>query len=86
MNPETLGKVVRATWVAWAKEQPNPKPSWLVEWDALPEPDKEVDRRIGRAIYAAAIEDAEAVVQDMRGEGESDLRSVAARIRFLIKE
>ena len=43
------GKLVRNTWIAWAKEQPNPKPSWLVPWEELSEPDKEVDRRI----YAA---------------------------------
>jgi len=51
---ENLGKKVREEWILWAKEQPNPKPSWLVEWDALSEPDKEVDRRIGVAIYAMA--------------------------------
>jgi hypothetical protein len=86
MNSETLGQLVRKTWIAWAKEQPNPKPSWLVEWDALPESDKEVDRRIGQAIYSLAIADAESVPQDMRGEGENDLRCVAARIRGLKDE
>ena len=50
LDRETLGKIVRATWIEWAKEQPNPKPSWLVEWDNLNEPDQEVDRRIGEAI------------------------------------
>ncbi len=47
---ETLGRLVRQNWIAWAKEQPSPKPSWLVEWDELAEPDKEVDRRIGEAV------------------------------------
>lgn len=50
MDQEKLGKIVRDTWIEWAKEQPNPKSSWLVEWDGLSEPDKEVDRRIGEAI------------------------------------
>lgn len=47
---ERLGQLVRDTWIKWAKEQPNPKPSWLVPWEELSEPDREVDRRIGEAI------------------------------------
>lgn len=47
---EVLGRVVREAWVAWAKTQPNPKPSWLVPWSQLSEPDREVDRRIGAAV------------------------------------
>lgn len=50
LDRDMLGRVVRDVWVAWAREQPNPKPSWLVEWDDLSEPDKEVDRRIGEAL------------------------------------
>lgn len=52
---EFLGKLVRMEWVAWAKEQPAPKPSWLVEWDRLPEPDREVDRRIGERVWNTAV-------------------------------
>lgn len=48
--PEMLGVEVRRVWLAWAREQPNPKPSWLVPWEELSEPDREVDRRIGMAI------------------------------------
>lgn len=48
---EFLGKLVRAEWVKWAREQPNPKPSWLVPWDELGEPDREADRRIGESIW-----------------------------------
>ena len=47
---EYLGRLVREEWVKWAKEQPAPKPSWLVPWERLPEADKEVDRRIGRRL------------------------------------
>lgn len=43
---EELGKVVREAWIKWAKTQPNPKPSWLVPWEGLSEPDKEADRCI----------------------------------------
>lgn len=52
---ERLGRRVREVWVTWAREQPSPKPSWLVPWDELGEPDKEVDRRIGAAIWGDCI-------------------------------
>jgi hypothetical protein len=48
---ERLGRIVRKVWVDWAKEQPNPKPSWLQPWEELSEPDREVDRRIGERLY-----------------------------------
>jgi hypothetical protein len=44
---EMLGRAVREEWILWAKEQPDPKASWLVGWEGLSEPDREVDRRIG---------------------------------------
>ena len=47
---ETLGRVVRDAWVAWAKEQPNAPAHHLDPWEALSEPLKEVDRRIGMAV------------------------------------
>lgn len=52
---ETLGRIVREVWIEWANEQPNPKASWLVPWDGLSEPDKEVDRRIGERLAAFAM-------------------------------
>jgi hypothetical protein len=48
---ETLGREVRAAWVAWAHEQPFPKGSWLLPWESLAEPDREVDRRIGERLF-----------------------------------
>lgn len=54
MDREALGREVRAIWIAWAREQPDPKPSWLVPWEELGEADREVDRRIGAGIYALA--------------------------------
>ena len=45
-----LGRLVREAWVRWAYTQPNPKPSWLVDYDELSEPDKEADRQIGECI------------------------------------
>lgn len=55
MNPhperESLGRTVREVWVAWAKEQANPKPHWPTPWGGLAEADKEVDRRIGEVLF-----------------------------------
>lgn len=48
---DQLGRQVREVWMEWAREQPSPKPSWLVPWEDLREPDREVDRRIGEALY-----------------------------------
>lgn len=55
-NREELGRLVREVWIEWAREQPNPKPSWLVPWEDLSEPDREVDRRIGERLAAAGAE------------------------------
>ena len=47
---DELGRMVREAWVRWAQTQPNPKPTWLVPYEGLDEPDKEADRQIGEAI------------------------------------
>jgi hypothetical protein len=47
---DTLGRVVREAWVRWAHTQPDPKPTWLVPWEGLSEPDREADRQIGEAV------------------------------------
>lgn len=49
---EDLGRLVRETWVAWAGEQPGPKPSWMTGWDELDDGQREVDMRIGEAVAA----------------------------------
>jgi len=49
---DTLGRIVRDAWVAWAKRQPDPKPSWLIPWDECDEQTKDADRWIG--IHVAA--------------------------------
>jgi len=48
---ETLGQLVRQTWIVWAKTQPHPKPHWLTPWEKLPDEMKEVDRQIGDAFH-----------------------------------
>jgi hypothetical protein len=55
LDREHLGRIVRAEWMAWAQEQPTPKPSWLVPWSELPEADREVDRRIGERVAAFVL-------------------------------
>jgi hypothetical protein len=47
---ESGGQLVRAAWIQWAEQQPTPKPSWLVPWDLLSEPEKEADRVIWERI------------------------------------
>jgi hypothetical protein len=49
---DTLGREVRRIWIEWAMEQPDPKSSWLLPWEALSESDREVDRRIGEGVAA----------------------------------
>lgn len=50
---ESLGRLVRNVWLKWAREQPHPKPSWLVPWESLDEGQREVDMRIGEALFEA---------------------------------
>ena len=47
---DELGRMVREAWVRWATVQPDPKPSWLIPYEQLPESDKEADRQIGEAV------------------------------------
>jgi hypothetical protein len=53
LDREALGRLVRDEWVRWAREQPNPKPSWLTPWSDLSESEREVDRRIGERVANA---------------------------------
>ncbi len=55
LDRESLGRIVREVWIAWAYEQAAPKPSWLVPWEGLSECDREVDRRIGERIAHEAL-------------------------------
>ncbi len=66
---EILGKRVREVWVRWASQQANPKPSWLVPWEQLSEPEREVDRQIGEELWGFGMDCAVAVCQ---GEAEEE--------------
>lgn len=50
---ELVGRMVRQVWVQWASEQPDPKPSWLLPWEALDDGQREVDMRIGEKLFEA---------------------------------
>jgi hypothetical protein len=50
---EQLGGQVRAAWIAWAQEQPQPKASWLVPFAELSPADREADMQIGEQLFAA---------------------------------
>ncbi len=46
-----LGQMVRHAWLKWVKALPNPKQSWLVEWDGLPDKYKEADMVMGEQLF-----------------------------------
>lgn len=46
-----LGQRVREVWVAWAREVSAPKAPWLLPWAELAESYREVDRRVGEALF-----------------------------------
>jgi hypothetical protein len=52
---DRMGQIVRQAWVRWALHQPKAKPSWLVPYHKLTEPDKEADRQIAEAVEAAIL-------------------------------
>lgn len=51
LDAEALGRLIREVWVAWASEQPDAKPSWLLPWEDLDEGQQEVDARMGLALF-----------------------------------
>ncbi|HEX3640625.1 MAG TPA: hypothetical protein VHV10_04990 [Ktedonobacteraceae bacterium] len=65
-NREEGGRLVRLAWIRWAKQQPDPKFSWLVEWDdpRFPEADREADRQIWDAIVAPYNESVVALIAE----------------------
>ena len=67
---DRLGRIVREAWTTWARAQPNIKPSWLLPFDHLDEPDKEVDRQIGETVERVVLADKDA---HKRGSDMTDL-------------
>lgn len=52
---DKLGEIVRNIWINWARNHPQPKPSWLVPYEQLSESDKEADRCIGATLLSIFI-------------------------------
>lgn len=67
IDRDQLGRFVRDAWIRWAKMQPEPKPSWLVPYDELSEPDKEADRIIGESVARWTL-----IGDAMRASGAQD--------------
>ena len=87
------GMRVRQIWMAWAQEQPNPKPSWLMPWKDLDEPSREVDRRIGCGLwgdgFAAGLDaffKADSLVQDARDDERRRCAECCIKILKLARE
>jgi hypothetical protein len=82
---EALGRLVREEWIAWARAQPNPEASWLVPWEDMGEPEREVDRRIGERLARegrAEIEEAHAALDPIvarRDARDEPLLSITER-------
>lgn len=53
---DELGNAVREIWIEWARQQDNPKPTWLVPYHELAEEDKEADRMIGEALFTYGVD------------------------------
>jgi hypothetical protein len=71
---EQLGRIVRYAWIEWAKQQPDPKSSWLTPWKSLPEEMKEVDRQIGEAVAEFVLQD-QVIYREMLAEIEKCIAS-----------
>jgi uncharacterized membrane protein YccC len=73
---EPLGRLVRQTWVRWASEQRRPKRSWLVGWDQLDAGQREVDMRIGDAVYQRALARVMGDLPQLRAERDELVRRI----------
>lgn len=65
-NREEGGRLVREAWIKWALTTHFPKPTWLVSWEDLPEPDREADRCIWDAISAPYSEAMQKLIDENR--------------------
>lgn len=52
---EELGHRIREVWVRWAREQADPKASWLLPWEDLDDGQREVDMRMGEALFGLGM-------------------------------
>ena len=70
IDRERLGRVVRGLWLAWALVQVDARlhRDWLLPWEKLSEPHREVDRQIGEGLYALGAAEMALLVREVLGE------------------
>jgi hypothetical protein len=86
VNVDRLGLIVRRVWVDWARKQPNAKLSWLAGWEDLDEPQREVDRLIGEALYVYGYKDGRASERERMGPRTMRTAVIYARVPVALKE
>ena len=81
---EQRGRLVRETWVTWARRQRHPKDSWLTGWDDLDADQREVDMLIGEDVAAAersrCVDEIFAYADKYLGPGAGAVYRDAARL------
>jgi hypothetical protein len=75
---EQLGRLVCEAWQVLAREQAHPDAKWLTGWSDLDEDRREVYMRIGEAVAAAALPDADPGPED----AGRDLRREALAVAY----
>lgn len=75
---EELGREVRLTWITWAAAEEDPKPGWLLPWQDLEERYQDVDRLIGRALYARGWRDGQRAKRPPPDLSDSEARAAVA--------
>lgn len=87
---EARGRRVREVWITWARAQPEPKVSWLVPWEELDEPQREVDCRIGSALwgdgFAEGMEAGFASAAAVRATRDAEVAALAAAAKALLAD
>ena len=78
-----LGRRVREVWVSWCQEAGDTKESHLLPWENLPEFDKQVDRRIGLALYELGVASRDAEVARLTARVAELEAQLEARTKML---
>jgi hypothetical protein len=73
---ERIGRVVREIWIDWAREQPSPKPTWLLPWEDLTDTYREAGCRIGEQLFSMGLMAGRAV-------GEEEVEALRKRVAEL---
>jgi hypothetical protein len=85
VSDDNLGRAVRQEWVAFARTLEAPKAHWLEPYEALSDDMKEVDRRIGRALFNAGQVSRNGEVAELKRQFE-DLKTSRYREVGLLRQ